>query len=161
MRHLSAAGNGTLAFSWDGDIYTMRPGSEPQKLAVEIIADQYDGDRVKYFTDRGATTMAVSPSGNELAFVIRGDVYVTDAKYKTTKRITDTPAQERYVCLSQKTDAHLYMTLTVTAIGSFSPQPSRIRTRNSSPTQPRLWRNRSTNAPQLHSSRFSARTETR
>lgn len=79
----------------------MRPGSEPQKLAVEIIADQYDGDRVKYFTDRGATTMAVSPSGNELAFVIRGDVYVTDAKYKTTKRITDTPAQERYVSFSK------------------------------------------------------------
>lgn len=101
VRHLSAAGNGTLAFSWDGDIYTMRPGSEPQKLAVEIIADQYDGDRVKYFTDRGATTMAVSPSGNELAFVIRGDVYVTDAKYKTTKRITDTPAQERYVSFSK------------------------------------------------------------
>ncbi len=101
MRHLSAASNGTLAFSWDGDIYTMRPGSEPQKLAVEIIADQYDGDRVKYFTDRGATTMAVSPSGNELAFVIRGDVYVTDAKYKTTKRITDTPAQERYVSFSK------------------------------------------------------------
>ena len=79
----------------------MRPGSEPQKLAVEIIADQYDGDRVKYFTDRGATTMAVSPSGNELAFVIRGDVYVTDAKYKTTKRITDTPAQERNVSFSK------------------------------------------------------------
>lgn len=79
----------------------MRPGSEPQKLAVEIIADQYDGDRVKYFTDRGATTMAVSPSSNELAFVIRGDVYVTDAKYKTTKRITDTPAQERYVSFSK------------------------------------------------------------
>lgn len=101
VRHLSASDNGTLAFSWDGDIYTMRPGAEPQKLTVEVIADQYDGDRVKYFTNRGATTMAVSPSGNELAFVIRGDVYVTDAKYKTTKRITDTPGQERNVSFSK------------------------------------------------------------
>lgn len=101
VRSLSAADNGTLAFSWDGDIYTMKPGAQPQKMAVEIIADQYDGDRVKYFTSRGATTMAVSPSGNELAFVIRGDVYVTDAKYKTTKRITDTPAQERNVSFSK------------------------------------------------------------
>ena len=101
VRHLSASDNGTLAFSWDGDIYTMRPGAEPQKLDISIIADQYDGDRVKYFTNRGATTMAVSPSGNEIAFVIRGDVYVTDAKYKTTKRITDTPAQERNVSFSK------------------------------------------------------------
>ncbi len=80
VRSLSAADNGTLAFSWDGDIYTLAPGGEPKKMEVEIIADQYDGDRVKYFTGRGATSMAVSPSGNELAFVIRGDVYVTDAK---------------------------------------------------------------------------------
>lgn len=41
--------------------------------------------------------MAVSPSGDEVAFIIRGDVYVTSTKYKTTKRITDTPAQERCV----------------------------------------------------------------
>lgn len=101
VRHLSAADNGKLAFSWDGDIYTLTLGAKPQKLNVEIIADQYDGDRVKYFTGSGATTMAVSPSGNELAFVIRGDVYVTDAKYKTTKRITDTPAQERNVSFSK------------------------------------------------------------
>ncbi len=101
VRHLSASGNGTLAFSWDGDIYTMLPGGEPKKIDVEVIADQYDGDRVKYFAGQGATNMAVSPSGNELAFVIRGDIYVTDAKYKTTKRITDTPAQERCVSFSK------------------------------------------------------------
>lgn len=101
VRHLSAAADGTLAFSWDGDIYTLRPGEEPRKLDVEIVADQYDGDRVKYFTGKGATTMAVSPSGSELAFVIRGDIYVTDAKYKTTRRITDTPGQERNVSFSK------------------------------------------------------------
>ena len=101
VRHLSASENGVLAFSWDGDLYTLTPGGEPKKLNVEIIADQYDGDRVKYFTGNGATTMAVSPSGDELAFVIRGDVYVTNAKYKTTKRITDTPAQERNVSFSK------------------------------------------------------------
>lgn len=101
VRSLSASENGTLAFSWDGDLYTMSPGEEPKKIDVEIIADMYDGDRVKNFTQYGATTMAVSPSGNELAFVIRGDVYVTDAKYKTTKRITNTPAQERNVSFSK------------------------------------------------------------
>lgn len=100
VRSLSAADNGTLAFSWDGEIYTLRDGAEPQKVNVEILADQYDSDRVKDFRTTGATSMAVSPSGEEVAFVIRGDVYVTSTKYKTTKRITDTPAQERNLSFS-------------------------------------------------------------
>jgi len=101
VRSLSASKNGVLAFSWDGDLYTMRPGSEPVKVAIDLAADQYDRDIVKGYRTSGATTMAVSPDGKEIAFVIRGDVYVTDAKYKTTKRITDTPWQERCVSFSK------------------------------------------------------------
>lgn len=97
VRSLSAASNGTLAFSWDGELYTLREGSEPQKVAVEIITDDYDSDIVKRLQKFGATTMAVSPSGDEVAFVLRGDIYVTSVKYNTTKRITNTPAQERCV----------------------------------------------------------------
>ena len=84
-----------LAFSWDGEIYTLKPGSEPQKLNVRIIADEYDGDLVKRYVNSGASELAVSPEGNEVAFTLRGDLYVTSTDYKTTKRITDTPAQER------------------------------------------------------------------
>ncbi len=100
VRSLSAAADGTLAFSWDGDIYTMREGSQPQKLDVSIVADEYDNDLVKKYVSSGATSMAVSPSGDEVAIVLRGDIYVTDTKYKTTKRITNTPAQERCVAFS-------------------------------------------------------------
>lgn len=97
VRSLSAASNGTLAFSWDGELYTLREGSEPQKVTVEIITDDYDSDIVKRLQRSGATSMSVSPSGDEVAFVLRGDIYVTSVKYNTTKRITDTPAQERCV----------------------------------------------------------------
>ena len=98
VRHLSAAADGSLlAFSHDGDIYTLVPGQEPVKVAVEIAADNYDRDYVKRYVNAGATTMAPSPDGEEVAFVLRGDVYVTSTKYKTTRRITDTPAQERRV----------------------------------------------------------------
>ncbi len=95
VRSLSASQNGLLAFSWDGDVYTLRPGSEPQKLNITVTADDYDGDRVKRYVNYGATDFAVSPEGKEIAIVIRGDLYVTSTDYKTTKRITDTPAQER------------------------------------------------------------------
>lgn len=100
VRSLSVSNDGLLAFSWDGDIYTMRPGEEAKKLNVNITADQYVNDAVKSFVNTGASYMAVSPDGKEVAFVIRGEVYVTDTKYKTTRRITDTPAQERVVDFS-------------------------------------------------------------
>ncbi len=95
VRSLSASGNGTLAFSWDGDLYTLVPGSEPVKLAVTVNTDDYDSDLVKQYVNYGASSIAVSPEGKEVAFIIRGDLYVTSTDYKTTKRITDTPAQER------------------------------------------------------------------
>jgi len=97
VRSLSASDSGTLAFSWDGEVYTLVPGAEPVKLDIEIVADDYDSDRIKRYVSGGASNIAVSPSGNEVAFVIRGDIYVTNTKYKTTKRITNTPAQERSV----------------------------------------------------------------
>lgn len=44
--------------------------------------------------------MAVSPSGKEVAFIMRGDVYVASTEYGTTVRITDTPEQERDIDFS-------------------------------------------------------------
>lgn len=101
VRSLSASADGkTLAFSWDGEIYTLAPGAEPKKVSVEIVTDDYDYDHEKGYRSSGASNMAVSPSGEEVAFVLRGDVYVTNVKYKTTKRITNTDAQERCISFS-------------------------------------------------------------
>ena len=101
VRHLSASADGkTLAFSYDGEIYTLNPGAQPHKVNVDIVADKYNSDHVRRYISGGAESMAVSPSGDEVAFTARGDIYVTSVKYKTTKRITDTPAQERVVDFS-------------------------------------------------------------
>ena len=100
VRHLTSSADGLMAFSWDGDIYTLRDGQQPRKLDITINADQYVKDAVKSYETGDASSMAVSPDGKDVAFVLRGEVYVTDAKYKTTRRITDTPAQERVVDFS-------------------------------------------------------------
>ena len=100
VRSLSSSNNGMLAFSWDGDIYTLKPGEQPKKINIDINADLYDGDLVKKYVNNGVSNIAVSPEGNEIAMIIRGDLYVTNSKYTTTKRITDTPAQERAVSFS-------------------------------------------------------------
>lgn len=103
VRSLSASADGSkLAFSWNGEIYTLTLGKKPTKVNVEIVGDEYDKDHIKTYINSGVTNFAVSPTGEEVAFVVRGDIYVTSVKYQTTKRITDTPAQER--CLSFSDD---------------------------------------------------------
>lgn len=97
VRFLSAAHNGTLAFSWNGELYTLAPGTEPQKVNVNITTDDYERPLVKTRAKGGASGISVSPDGEEVAFVQHGDVFVTNVKYGTTKRITDTPEQERIV----------------------------------------------------------------
>ncbi len=44
--------------------------------------------------------MAVKPDEKEVAFIVRGEVFVTQVAYNTTKRITNTIAQERWVSWS-------------------------------------------------------------
>ena len=97
VRHLSAANDGTLAFSWNGELYTLGPTGEPQKLNIDIITDDYTRLVQKGTQGSGVTCYSVSPNGKEVAFVLGGDVYVTSTEYPTTKRITNTPEQERVV----------------------------------------------------------------
>ncbi|MDE6268301.1 MAG: PDZ domain-containing protein [Muribaculaceae bacterium] len=101
VRHLSASADGRrLAFSQDGEIYTLTPGSDPVKMPVTINADLYQPASTKTVRTRGASSVSVRPDGEEIAFILNGDVYVTSTKYNTTKRITDTDAQERVVTFS-------------------------------------------------------------
>lgn len=98
VRSLSASKDGgLLAFSYDGELYTLVPGKEPQKVNVEINADFYEPLSVKTNRTAGASAMAVSPDGSEVAFIVRGDVFVTSVKYGTTRQVTATPEQERTV----------------------------------------------------------------
>ncbi|MBQ9288415.1 MAG: PD40 domain-containing protein, partial [Bacteroidaceae bacterium] len=97
VRFLTGAKNGTLCFSYNGELYTLKEGNEPQKLNVRILTDKIEKDVIRQIKRSGATDFAVSPSGKEVAFIIRGDVYVTNVEYNTTKQITDTPEQERNI----------------------------------------------------------------
>ncbi|WP_421988261.1 S41 family peptidase [Roseivirga sp.] len=90
-------GNGTLSFGYDGELYTMQEGSQPQKVEVNIRT-QAIANSDKFITiNGGVREMAISPSGKEIAFIARGEVFVTSVDGAITKRITNTPAQERFV----------------------------------------------------------------
>lgn len=100
VRFLSIAENGTLCYGLDGEIYTLAPGKQPKKVKIEIMSDRLDRDVIRQVLQNGVSEMAVSPDGDEIAFIVHGDVYVTSVEYKTTKQITDTPEQERDVDFS-------------------------------------------------------------
>lgn len=105
VRFLSRATDGTLAFGYDGGIYTLTPGGKPRKVAVDIKAD-YPDPRRKLSATTGATGAKASPNGKNVAFIVRGDVYVTPVEYGTTRRITSTPEAERDICWAN--DSTLY-----------------------------------------------------
>ena len=100
VRFLTRANDGTLSFGYDGELYTLREGEEPRKVSVSVTADRIDAELDRQLRYSGASEIAVSPNGKEIAFVMHGDVYVTSVDYNTTKQITDTPEQERSIDFS-------------------------------------------------------------
>ena len=97
VRFLSRANNGTLCYGYDGGIYTLKEGEQPKKVNIKVVTDKVDRDIIRQIKSSGATQIALSGEGKEIAFILRGDVYVTSTEYKTTRQITNTPQQERNV----------------------------------------------------------------
>ena len=95
VRFLSGAGDGTLAFTYDGEIYTMRPGSQPSKVDISLSADFYQP--VKRIPVSSAQGGVPSPDGKQIAFINRGDVFVTSVEFPTTRQITKTVEGESQI----------------------------------------------------------------
>ena len=94
VRYLSIADNGTMVFSYNGDLYRFNEGSEPVKLEIRVSKDKSLKDVIRRTVSSGTTDLAISPNGKEVAVVARGDIFVTSIDYRTTKRITCTPEKE-------------------------------------------------------------------
>ncbi len=100
IRFLTRSNENTLCFSYDGELYLKPNNSEPKKLNIIIATDgRVNVDKtVPIYT--GATEMKVSPNGKEIAFVVRGEIFITSVEGGITKRKTNTPWQERSVSFS-------------------------------------------------------------
>lgn len=100
VRHLSIADNGTMAFTYKGDIYTLSSGSTPKKLNIQVL-DDAGYEAIENMDINSVSEFAVSPNNKEIAFVNRGEVFVTGVEDRRTKRITNTPEQERMISWSK------------------------------------------------------------
>lgn len=108
VRHLSISSTGTLCFGHHGQLYTLTDGEEPRKVTVRIAMDQRHNPVRTVKVNGDASEFAVSPNGKEVAFIHRGEVFVTSVAEGTTRRITDTPEQERSVSFSPDGRTLLY-----------------------------------------------------
>lgn len=93
VRFLSVSDKGTLCYTYDGELYTQEMNGRPKKVKVELVRDNEEQLATLNFS-QGATSASVSPDGKQVAFIVRGDVFVTSTDYATTKQITNTPAGE-------------------------------------------------------------------
>ncbi|MEO1653207.1 MAG: peptidase S41, partial [Bacteroidota bacterium] len=108
VRFLSIADDNTLCFSYHGEIYTLSPGGQPQKVNIQIAYDgRHNLDKVVPVSG-GFTEASLSPNGKEFAYVFRGEIFVSSLESGMTKRITDTPWQERSVSFSPDGRSLLY-----------------------------------------------------
>ena len=96
VRFLSISDQGMLCYTYDGEIYTQGTNGKPQKIAIELTRDD-DKQIADIRVTSGARSATSSPDGKQIAFIVRGEVYVTSADYATTKQITHTPAGEQGV----------------------------------------------------------------
>ena len=108
VRFLSSSSSGLLCFSHDGLLYTMKPGEEARKLSVNITTAGKGNTEKVMEVNGNVREMAVSPDGKEVAFIVRGEIFVSSADGGITKRITNTPEEERFVGFSPTGDSLIY-----------------------------------------------------
>lgn len=93
VRFLSVANNGLLCYAYDGEIYTQPANGNAKKVAITLTRDDENLPADLKFSN-GARSASVSPDGKEIAFAVRGEIFVTSVEYNTTKQITHTAANE-------------------------------------------------------------------
>ncbi|MDR0972495.1 MAG: DPP IV N-terminal domain-containing protein [Prevotellaceae bacterium] len=92
VRFLTIAGDGTLCYSYDGELYTQKSGAQPQKLAVSLNYESTNNELISVST--GARATVISPDGKQVASVMRGEIFVSSTQYNYTKRITNNAQQD-------------------------------------------------------------------
>ncbi|HKK45069.1 MAG TPA: S41 family peptidase [Balneolaceae bacterium] len=98
VRGLSRSQSGVLCYTHGGAIYTLTNGQQPRKVDLSIQADfAQQATQTLSVQNKDISEMDLSPNGKEVAFVYRGDIFATSADGHTTKRLTDTPYQERMI----------------------------------------------------------------
>ncbi len=108
VRHLSVSDSGTLCYTYNGEIYTKALVESAQKVAINISLDHLANPINLKSVNAGISEMVLSSNEKEIAVVYRGEVFVTSIDGSMTKRITNTPEQERMIDIAPDGKSILY-----------------------------------------------------
>lgn len=108
VRFLTISNSGLMSFSYDGELFTMTKGESPKKLEVSIQTQAISNPDNFIAINGGVREMVISPNGKEIAFIARGEVFVTSVDGSLTKRITNTPEQESFLEFSPDGKSVIY-----------------------------------------------------
>lgn len=109
VRFLSVSRQDRLCYAFDGSLYTRAPGeNESRRLTIDAPADLIANDLQHIDVAQEISEFEISPDGKEMVFVARGELFVTSTDHAVTRRITETPEQERSVSFAPDGRSLLY-----------------------------------------------------
>jgi len=88
-----------LVYECDDQLYLLELGNQPEPILIGAPADDAEQTMLWQTYSNNCSEFAVAPSGKEVAFVVRGDIYV--ARFPAggyTRRLTNTPSREGGLC---------------------------------------------------------------
>ena len=92
--------DGTLiVYEWNAGVWKLAvPGGTPEEVAILAPSDLKWNEKLRTTLSGGVTEFALSPDEDELAVVMRGEVYVfafEDGEAGRSQRVTETAAREK------------------------------------------------------------------
>lgn len=95
VRNLSRSSTGLLSFTYNGDLYLLKSGHRPQKINIVVKSEPLVKSLKTIAVKGEISEMTVSSDGKQIAFISRGELFVSSVDGATTARLTSTPYQER------------------------------------------------------------------
>ena len=108
VRDLTVSRRGDIVYSLNGKVYFGRAGDAPSPVDIRFATVPAKDPEVRIAAGEEITEFVVSPNDKEIAFITRGDVFVTSVDFDTTKRITRTPGIERNLAFTPDGRGLLY-----------------------------------------------------
>ena len=108
VRDLTASRKGDLAYSFNGQVYFGSAGETPAPVPIRFVTTPAEDPVVRINAAEDITEFVLSPNDKEIAFIVRGDVFVTSTDFATTRRITATPGIERNLAFTPDGRGLLY-----------------------------------------------------
>lgn len=100
VRDLSVSRGGDIAYSYHGQVYFGANGNTPAPVDLTILTADSGEHASRIAAGEKITEFVVSPDDMEIAYVVRGDVFVTSLEFGTTRQVTSTPGLELNVAFT-------------------------------------------------------------